>query len=228
MQGDTIDQQLRDVILGRHSAVWRALQEHPSMAQRNLCALGHRELSSFVFKPGDRVWVLSYSPHASQNSDMLMQLSASPASEIIYVGSSSTIVCGMTDCYAYPRIKRQAECEALGLTKSRLLTLGLVFEQPEQLPGGLNMATSLDQLAAFISNPQWPENGGRSKCLLTAIQRPFGSAIEAWVYRYYGRWLQFAGRWPCILRPIDLVLRALGWRWYGYVFLSNRLWTATI
>lgn len=218
----------RDVILGRHSGIWRALEQHPLLAARPRLALGHRELDSAAIAPGDRVWVLSYSLEPAQNSALLALLRAAPATEVVYVSSSSTIVCGVTGCYRYPRVKHLAELEAAALPNGRVLTLGLVYEQPAALPGGVNVATSIDQLAAFIARPEWPDGEGRGKRLFDVVRRPFGGALEAKAYAAYGWAQRLAGRWPCVLRPIDLVLRALGWRWYGYVFLSNRLWTATI
>ena len=217
----------RDVILGRHSEVWRALQAHPLLAKWPHSVIGHRELGSFLIEPGDRVWVLSYSRKPAQNSALLAQLRAAPAREVVYVSSSSTIVCGTTHCYEYPRVKQLAEIEARALPNGRVLTLGLVYEQATGLPGGLNIATSIDQLAEFIASPEWPDENGRGKHLFEVMHRPFGSGLEAISYRAYG-WMQtLAGRWPCLLRPVDAVLRAVGWRWYGYVFLSNRLWSAT-
>ena len=66
----------RDIILGRHSTVWRALQGHPLLAERSHMVIGHRELPSLVIEPGDRVWVLSYSRKPARNSALLAQLRA--------------------------------------------------------------------------------------------------------------------------------------------------------
>ena len=51
-------------------------------------------------------------------------------------------------------------------------------------------------------------------------------AAEALLYRLYGRLQALCGSRPCLLRPLDLLLRGLGMRWYGYTHLSNRLWTS--
>ena len=112
----------RDVILGRHSKVWKALETHPLLAKRRYSAIGHRELASFVIEPGDRVWVLSYSRNPAQNSALLARLRAAPAREVVYVSSASTIVCGMTECYDYPHVKHHAELEVRALPNGRILT----------------------------------------------------------------------------------------------------------
>jgi hypothetical protein len=63
--------------------------------------------------------------------------------------------------------------------------------------------------------------------LFEMIDRPFGSGAERALYRAYGSLQWRVRRWPCVLRPLDFTLRALGIRWYGYVNLSNRLWSST-
>ena len=228
METSPAARQHREVILGGNSSVWRALQSHPLIAQRRWNAIRHGEVASFAFEPGDRVWVFAYSLVLADNLAMLALLRLADVSEIIYVSSSSTIVCGTTRCYAYPNAKHHAEQAALALANSRILTLGQIYARASQLPAGLSMATSIDQLASFMTQPEWPAGCGRAKNLFEPVLRPFGASLEAGMYRVYGRVLTICGRWPCVLRPIDLVLRAVGWRWYGYVFLSNRLWTATI
>ena len=93
-----------------------------------------------------------------------------------------------------------------------------------QLPAGTTMATSLDQIAAFMAQ------GGRDATdtlLFSAVERPFSGSLERAAFRAYGLAQRAAGTWPCLLRPVDIVLRALGWRWYGYLYLSNRLWLTT-
>ena len=117
-----VELQQRDVILGRHSKIRKVLEAHPLLAQWRQSVIGHRELASFVIEPGDRVWVLSYSRKPAQNSMLLAHLRAAPACEVVYVSSSSTIVCGMTECYDYPHVKHHAELEVRALPNGRILT----------------------------------------------------------------------------------------------------------
>ncbi|MFT3954842.1 MAG: hypothetical protein QM722_10795 [Piscinibacter sp.] len=98
---------------------------------------------------------------------------------------------------------------------------------PAELPAGDNVATSYAMLAAFMRAPDWPDDGGRRKRLFGIERRPFGSGFERALARAYGAALDAAGARPCLLRPLDLLLKLLGMRWYGYTFLSNRLWIST-
>ena len=77
-------------------------------------------------------------------------------------------------------------------------------------------------------HPQWPQDNGRRMMLFKLVERPFGSRFERAVFASYSRAMALFSWKPCLLRPLDLVLRGMGYRWYGYVFLSNRLWSSTI
>lgn len=218
----------RDVVLGSGSKVWTALSRRAEMAQRFRHAIGHRDLKTFEFRTTDRVWVLSYSRLADENRAILQHLQSAGVNQVIYVSSSSTIVGRTTRCYEYPRIKQIAEMHALELSQSKVLTIGLMYEDEQELPAGDNIATSYQELATFMLAPDWPDDGGRRNRLFRVISRPFNGSIEPALHWVYGRLMLFAGRRPCLLRPFDLVLRALQFRWYGYVYLSNRLWISTM
>lgn len=218
---------VREVVVGRNSKVWNALARDPTVASRFTCVLSHRQLAGFAFEPGDRVWVFAYSRDPAENSRMLARLDEARVAVVVYVSSASTIVGKITRCYEYPRVKALAEAEARGRLRARILLLGLVYESVEELPAGLNAATSIYSLARFMLEPEWTEEGGQVRRLFDPLSRPFSSAPESVAYRMYGVLQSACGGWPCLLRPLDYLLRACGWRWYGYVHLSNRLWYST-
>jgi hypothetical protein len=174
------------------------------------------------------VWVFSYSNQSAENALLLNYLKQAGVAEVVYVSSSSTIVCNLTACYKYPRIKHHAELQTLNLPNAKVLTIGLMFDELTQLPAGTNVATRFEELAEFIHAPSWPSARGRRNHLLRVVHRPFQHTWERWAYRGYGFLMQAVGCWPCVLRPVDFLLRALGARWYGYVYLSNKLWISTI
>lgn len=217
----------REIVLGRSSVVWQRLAREPALSAWAAAAIGHADLTGFAFTPADRVWVLSYSRTPAENQVMLQRLAAAGVREIVYVSSASTIVSRLTRCYEYPRVKQQAEDAALALPNARVLTIGLMHDDPAELPSGDNVATRYAELAAFMRAPAWPDAGGRGKHLFGIVRRPYRHALERWLARAYGAALTAAGSHPCLLRPVDLLLRVLGMRWYGYTFLSNRLWIST-
>lgn len=218
---------VREIVLGRSSVVWQRLAREPVLGAWAAAAIGHADLARFAFTPADRVWVLSYSRNPAENQAMLQRLGAAGVSEIVYVSSASTIVSRLTRCYEYPRVKQQAEDAALALPNARVLTIGLMHDDPAELPSGANIATRYDELAAFMRAPEWPDASGRGKHLFAIVHRPYRHALERWLARAYGAALSASGSHPCLLRPADLLLRLMGMRWYGYTFLSNRLWIST-
>jgi hypothetical protein len=220
-------QPVREVVIGCHSKVWRSTVQNARVAQRFTLALGHNEVSQFHFSPDDRVWVFSYSRIPVENVRLLTALQSAAVREVVYISSASTIVTKLTRCYEYPRVKQAAEQEAQRRLQARVLVLGLVYAQLSDLPAGQSVATSQATLEQFLLDPKWPEGPGSRVHLFEVVNRPFSGRLEALLYRGYGT-LQWAFRsWPCVLRPLDYLLRAAGVRWYGYVHLSNRLWIST-
>ena len=218
----------RVIVIGSHSRTWRALAARASLSATVDAAIGHATVASFRFAPSDRVWVLSYSRQGDENRQLLERLRAAGVQQICYVSSSSVIACQVSRCYEYPRIKEDAERAALAAPGGRVLTLGLLYDDVAELPSGDNVACSYDELADFMRDPVWPDAAGRRKFLFRRLPRPFSSKPEAAVFALYDRALRACGAYPCLLRPVDFALRLCGWRWYGYVRVSNRLWYSTI
>lgn len=219
---------MRDVVLGRNAQIWQAIAREPGIADRVRHTLGHAELDQFEFTAQDRVWVFSYSRTPEDNTRLLQRLASAGVGEVVYITSSSTITAQLTRCYAYPRAKKLAEDAASALPMGKVLVLGLVVPDDSALPAGDNVATTFSDMARFMLAPDWPDHGGRRKALLRQVKRPFRGRTEAALYRLYGGLMRLAGSHPCVLRPIDLLLRVLGMRWYGYTYLSNQLWTRSM
>lgn len=218
----------REVIVGRHSKVWLQLARRLAARGRSFEAIGHLDVRTYSFSTDDRVWVFSFSRSDAENAALLSALRRSGVREIVYVSSSSTIVTRRTTCYSYPQAKAQAEALALASPNARVLTIGLMYESIEELPAGACIATSYSELAAFLDSPEWGDDPARRRLLFGVVHRPMRSGLERIAHRWYGRALDRCGAYPCVLRPVDMLLRALGVRWYGYVYLSNALWTSTI
>ena len=158
---------------------------------------------------------------------MLEALAAGGPAEVVYVSSSSTIVTQRTLCYEYPRVKRQAALDARRLLNARVLCLGLVYVDRAELPAGLNAATSICDLAEFMLAPRWNPEAGADTLLFELVDGPPAGSVERSARLVYDAVQWQLRSWPCLLRPVDLLLRTVGYRWYGYTNLSNRLWSST-
>ncbi len=216
-----------NVLIGRNSRLWQVASRNTGVAKSFRAAISHAELDAFQFLPDDRVWVFAYSRVEADNEALLEQLRQTGVREVVYLGSSSAIVNDVTSCYEYPRVKSRAERAAQRLVNARVVILGQVYQSLTELPAGRSLATSQQELEQFLIEPRFPQEPVRRQVLAEMLERPFGSPMERWAYRSYGILQALSGRWPCVLRPVDLLLRAVGFRWYGYVYLSNRLWSTT-
>jgi len=217
----------RDFIIGAHSRVWLKVARGLGAQATRFITLRHTQVADHDYHPGDRVWVLAYSRQPEENLRLLEQLQhVASQAEVIYISSSACIAANITHCYEYPRVKQQAADDARRLLGARVLTLGLIYDDPEELPRGTNAATSVAQLRSFLLSPEWPADSDTNLRLFTIVERRFANTAEAALHRLYGMLLSACKRWPCALRPLDALLRACGIRWYGYTYLSNRLWTA--
>lgn len=217
----------RDIIIGAGSRVWRAVAPGLGAQGARFIALPHTQVAAHHFGPRDRIWIMAYSRRPEDNLKLFTQLRhVAPTADFVYITSSACIATTVTRCYGYPRVKQQATEAARRLLDARVLTLGLVYGELDELPRGTHVATSLQQLCAFLLSPSWPGETNREARLFSVVTRPFANAAEAALQRTYVRLQQACGRWPCLLRPLDVLLRGVGIRWYGYTALSNRLWTA--
>lgn len=217
----------RDIVIGKNSTVWRALAQAEPLRLAQFVAIGHGELNTFAFRPDDRVWVLSYARDMDANKRMFEQLRQAGDVSVIYISTATANVDEVTRCYEYPRVKRECERLSRSMLNALILRIGVVYRSESELPGGPTMATRLSEIAAFMADAGVTRRTQEPVALFSAVTRPFSSALEHAAFGSYGI-LQRWAPWPCLLRPLDIVLRALGWRWYGYLYLSNRLWLTTI
>jgi hypothetical protein len=217
----------RQIVIGRNSKIWSVLTQQGLLDTQIYQAIGHRELSEFQFVPQDTVWVFSYSRNPTENDALLLHLANLKLARVVYVTSASTNVATITNCYQYPLVKSQAHLTAIKICKANILSIGLFYTQETELPCGTTAATSAQELAEFMSAPSWDHQVEFTR-LFTPVTRPFKSRLEERLYVSYGKLQTLCGSYPCLLRPYDLVLRTLNMRWYGYLYLSNKLWFTTI
>jgi hypothetical protein len=216
----------RMVVVGRNSKVWKALASSTYFNDITVCAIGHAQLKTFGFQPGDQIWIFAYSRSQDENLSLLKILAEYEFLEITYISSASTNVTNITRCYSYPTIKHHAEVAAKEVCSARVVTIGLIYSDFNELPAGRTAATSLKELAKLMRY----SNGAEKKDirLFDMVERPFRGKVERLIFHLYGKILSSTGRFPCLLRPIDVCLRLFNMRWYGYLYLSNRLWSTMI
>lgn len=214
----------RLVIIGRNSTIWRNLQNDRSMSDAQ--AISHAEIDGFDFLEGDRVWILSYSRIDQENVSLFEKIAAKHQGTCFYISSATANVASVTRCYRYPTAKAEAESAATRILDAAIIRIGLMYETTDDLPAGTNAATSYGELSKALR--EFLLGADRPALLLRMITRGFDSRFEKLVFQCYGVLLRALGSRPCLLRPLDLLLRLIGWRWYGYLYLSNRILAAEL
>jgi hypothetical protein len=213
-------------VIGRNAKIWRELQALPIVQQAAVTTLSHKDLRNTMSLAGQHVWVLSYSRNAEENRTLFQRLKELGAENTIYVSTATANVVSRTRCYRYPRVKALAEQQSRDILRARTLRIGVVYGHEAELPGGTTAATRLEDIARLIAGKgEIPQQDLIN--FFALVKRPFSSALERVAFDVYNSMLLLCGPWPCFLRPLDLACRAVGWRWYGYLCLSNRLWIST-
>lgn len=217
---------MRRILIGKNAKIWKALASDAAVRSRFSHLIGHADAPAFQFSSDDEIWVLSYSRKQSDNFALLDLLHRAGAGRVVYFSSATTNIAAVTDCYEYPRVKAAAAEYAKSRLDAVTVLLGMVYERPEHLPSGTTAAIKLGDLKSFFMSFGHP-GAAQEVRLFTMTEKPFKSRFEAFLHRLYDRAQRMAGRWPCLLRPADYALRAAGYKWYGYINLSNRLWIST-
>lgn len=215
----------RRIVIGANSAVWRRLATAFPSELEGVISIGHAVVAGYSFLADDEVWVFAYAKDEAGNVALMDSLLQRGVRRMIYVSTVSTRTCEVTKCYRYPRVKLAAQAEARRRLGATILLLGLVYADEHELPGGVSMVTRLADIARLMSVGVPDSDRGRDILMAAPIERPFKSRIEQCAYSAYGLLLRSCGPYPCMLRPLDLLLRQIGWRWYGYFRIGNHLWT---
>ena len=221
-----LDENQRQIVIGSNSQIWKSLSNSELKGNPEFQAISHSEVASFDFNPQDNVWILSYSRNPKENESLFLQLAVTRLANIFYITTATTNVLEVTRCYEYPRIKGLAQNASTLILEAHIVSIGVFYEEESCLPPGLTAATSAKELASFMKRPFFNFNG-EPILLFRLVSRSFNRKFEKVVYLLYGMALRACGPFPCLLRPLDFFLRLLGVRWYGYLYLSNKLWSTT-
>ncbi|MGL4813567.1 MAG: hypothetical protein ACRCXM_17495 [Beijerinckiaceae bacterium] len=214
----------RLVIIGRNAKVWQRLAGQLTLPPTSILAISHTELDSYKAGVGDIVWIFSYAREPETNRTLLEALRRAGVRQTIYLSTATAIVADETGCYTYPRVKRQAERDAIAMLGAKICRIGVMYQAEDELPSGSTAATSYGELgAAMLDSARPTANSPEHHDLWRIVYQPFSNRAEENLYRVYGVALRAVRAFPCLLRPFDLALRLMGFRWYGYVYLGTQL-----
>lgn len=219
----------RLVILGRNSVLWSRIADRVLAQRPTSLAIGHSDLDGMHLSADDHLWILSYAPREEDNRLLFEKVRRLGAGRHFYLSSATVNIAEEVGCYRYPAVKAAGERDAKRVLDAATIRIGLIYDDPTELPAGVSAATRLEDLVGAILAPDETQmSDGGITALYQMIERPFGGVLENAAYRAYGGLIRLFRWHPCLLRPIDLVLRYMGFRWYGYFRLSNDRCITTI
>jgi hypothetical protein len=169
--------------------------------------------------------VFSYSLILAENIKLLQNLSLL-VSNLIYVSTCATFAADMGYPYKYPRTKRAVENYAIDsklFDAVHIIRLGMV--EGTFAPGSLKgryKYTSLEMFAQKINGFNFQNSPVVAfENLYVPAEKSFGCRTERLCFEAYRRAILWHPVMGGLLRPLDVVLKYLGWYWYGYNCVVN-------
>lgn len=215
---------LKILIIGSNSRVFNAMTNSGVLDNFDVLSVSGRDLDISLSKIGEEnysaVVILSYSKVRVQNELLFSRLSNVKSQIFIYISSISALSAEFGYKYSYPSSK--LECENLAkryFSKLKILRVGLVPEVHKP-PYGHSYITHAGQLANCIIALA---RGFDIKDDLYLISHYINQAslFEKISYSLYKRLFLYMRDKVVLLRPIDFILRAMGYNWYGYHMAIN-------
>jgi len=219
------------LIIGKNSRLWMMLSKHRDVkaTEANFHAVSSQDIynlsKNLLQQSFSHAVVFSYSNKMTQNMKLLRNLRLLVAN-IIYISTCSVIAADRGYPYRYPRIKRQVEIfarDAKLFKGLRIIRLGIVegtFDHDNLK--GFYKYTSLGMIARQI---QWQDFRNQPvvifENLFVTLENYIDQSIESFFFKIYRRILLLHPIMGGVLRPIDVIFRALGWNWYGYNCVVN-------
>jgi hypothetical protein len=211
------------LIIGKNSKIWNKIKKDIKK-NRVITEISHDQLR-FLKKQKrfDEIWIFGYSINVNENYDLLHSAVSIKYKKCFYFSSKTTNICQVTKDYKYPMIKKISEDFLKRYNNTYIVRLGLVYGKTSDIPGGGSYVTSYKEIIKFINQDKRRIWYNKDIDLAKLIIKNFSSEFERAVYKLYGLILMSGLFRPILLRPIDLILRLIGWRWYGYFYLSNNI-----
>lgn len=209
------------IFVGKNTRVWKLLLSCNPYLSKFVIAISHSELLSFSFPINSTVWIFSHARKKNHIYKLIKNLkNKKNVKEYIYVSSVVTNISKKYPLYSYPRTKRLAQAIAVQQLKANVVILGLVYNNIEELPYGVSYSTHCTEIINLLHKTSFP----KKQILYKKTYRPFTSKIEQKVYKLYKALILTYPANYILLRPIDFILSKIGYKWYGYFFLScNKL-----
>jgi len=210
---------LKTLLVGKNSRLYK--NNLKKFSQIVDVAISHADISGVEGVEYDAAIILSYSRNFANQISLIKGLKKISFKNLIVISSVSALVAENYSCYEYPKVKLAHERLYLEyFPRACIVRMGTVFDKKKSTPNKGTLVTDLDELVQMLSVLI---TGSPNQIITFCKYCDFGvDSIEARIHSIYSK-LIIRLSYPCLLRPVDIFLRALGFNWYGYGVLSNLL-----
>jgi len=175
--------------------------------------------SGVVYK---NIFLFSFSYKMQENMSMIEKIKLfSVESEVYIISSTSVFAYRISPFYKYPGIKSKMDSYAIS-NGFHILRIGYVVDDERSLNSGEYLITHPNDICDFIDSPL-KASKSRAVDLFKYVNLPMNIFYKIF-YSVYLFALFHLGRYAFVLRPVDLILKVAGVKWYGYNALGVIYW----
>jgi len=212
---------MRKIIIGKNSNLYKEFKKE--FDEIFDLAISHKDLHNFVIKKTDIYFILSYGQSEKEMSQLLSEVIKIKQNNVILLSTTAIIVSKYSKCYAYPKLKMMQEnFFSAKMSNFIIYRVGTVLRKNNLYHNRgtcvLNSDLFFRTLKKLLS--------GEFVCQVVEeyeFVRIEKNTLESIIYFIYTVTIRLFYKFPCVLRPIDLILKILNYRWYGYGALSLKL-----
>ena len=203
-------------IIGCNSILYKNLK--PKLSNFNINELSHKDLNSVneIVNP----IVFSFSKNSLlENIAMIDIITKKAKGKIIYISTTAVLACNITEQYFYARAKKNIENYIITKDSIAIIRIGMVenlFDRTKIC--GQIKYSSIAKIVSCIKDAYERDNKIINAWETIHIK---GSILNNIFLKVEFFLLKILKSYFFYTRPVDLILKILGFNNYGYTFLSN-------
>jgi hypothetical protein len=219
---------MKILIVGKNSKIFGLLIEHlrqnKSLTIDSVSGKAIVDDKLEIKSSFDYVLVLSYSKISRDNFVLLDRISHC-SKNIIYISTLAAISHELGYRYRYPSVKREAEIYLLNnsnYSDVQIIRIGTILDSSKvnNLYGSYKY-TNVEDLFLQIEEKIKNKSQARLVSVFSVGMGRKREGIHDIIYKSYRRILLWSPLSAILIRPFDMVLKVLGYEWYGYSCIVN-------
>lgn len=209
-------------VIGKNSKLYKSLDISNLKKNFNIVELSHAEVNDL--ETVENPIIFSFSNDIKQNDVFLEMISSKRIGKIIYISSIAAEVYERFGFYKYPEIKYSGEKKIFPLQDSVLLRIGIVesfHDIYNSFYGTVKLTTNKLIVTLIHDILMIPDN----RKIINCWQETFidGKKLYSMIFFFQKKIFKFSPFVFFMFRPFLILYRFIGYKNYGYTFISNNL-----